>query len=137
MDLAFIIIDDSELDCFIAEKMVRHTSKNFDVKSFTEASLALKYIEQQPAEALPEKTVILLDILMPLMNGFDFLKVFETFPHEVRNKYLTIAITSSLNKKDIEDIQKFQTVKGLIDKPITKESLTFLLEQNHLHWPKE
>ena len=41
----FIIIDDSKLDCFIAEKVIQNTGKSESVKSFVAASEALDYIK--------------------------------------------------------------------------------------------
>ena len=44
----FIVIDDSKLDCFIAEKIIRNTGKCESVKSFLQAKEALEYISTTP-----------------------------------------------------------------------------------------
>ena len=70
----FIVIDDSKLDCFIAEKVIQNTGRSESVKSFIVASEALEYIQKLSPD---KKTVVLVDIQMPVMNGFDFLDAFE------------------------------------------------------------
>ena len=47
MDLSFIVIDDTELDHFIAKKMIYHADKQFEVKPFYEAMSALDYIKSE------------------------------------------------------------------------------------------
>lgn len=136
MKLSFIVIDDSELDCFIAGKLIRHTGKSLNIKTYANAALALNDIRNhQPADDVI--TVILLDILMPLMNGFDFLNEFETLPDELKKRYFIIAITSSLNKNDIESIRNYTSVKGVIDKPVNINVVSKILESNKLHWTKD
>src|ERR1700759_2342210 len=85
--LNFIIIEDSKLDCFIAEKIIRNTGKAGDIKSFTNAATALDYIKSAPPPPIDAKTTVLLDIQMPVMNGFDFVEAFELLPDEVKEGY--------------------------------------------------
>lgn len=136
MKLSFIVIDDSELDCFIAGKLIRHTGKSLNIKTYANAALALNDIRNhQPADDVT--TVILLDILMPLMNGFDFLDEFESLPEELKKWYFIIAITSSLNKNDIGTIRNYASVRDVIDKPININVVSKILENNNLRWTKE
>ena len=43
--LNFIVIDDSKLDCFIAEKIIQNTGRSASVKSFQLATDALGYLK--------------------------------------------------------------------------------------------
>src|ERR1700744_6075088 len=93
--LNFIVIDDSKLDCFIAEKIIRNSGKTESIKTFLQAREALEYIaNNQPEEGAD--TIILVDIQMPVMNGFEFVEAFETFPNEVRKNYTLYVISSSI-----------------------------------------
>lgn len=124
----FIIIDDSELDCFIAEKMVRHSGISGEVKSFMEATVALEYIKQLEVTADSPNIVILLDILMPVMSGLDFVEEFEKLPSKTQNKCIIAAFTSSMNKKDVGRMKSFRSVKYIFDKPLNPEILAPLLD---------
>jgi CheY-like chemotaxis protein len=123
----FIIIDDSELDCFIAEKMLRHLSYSQDVRSFLQAGEALEYIKKNNSDNL---TVIVLDVLMPIMNGVEFVEEFEKLPLSIRANYKIVALTSSMNKKDMSRIKSYQSVTSLFDKPLSADALSSLLEEN-------
>ena len=125
----FIIIDDSELDCFIAEKLVKHSGASNNIKSFLKASEALDYIKK--SKDLPNNllTIVLLDILMPIMNGMEFVEEFEKLPSEIRARYFIVAFTSSMNKKDMSTMKSYESVKFLFDKPLSPEVLNSLLKQ--------
>jgi len=121
----FIIVDDSELDCFIADKILKYADIATSISSFLHASNALDYIKQSANTA--ETTIVLLDIVMPVMNGINFLEEFEKLPEEVRRGYHIVAFTSSMNKKDMNRIKSFKSVIKLLDKPLTSEALIELM----------
>lgn len=137
MKLAFMIIDDSELDCYIAKKLIEHTGKSRNIQTFTAAEDALNDISAMESDNGVEKTVILLDILMPVMNGFVFLDTFEKLPEETTKQYLIVAITSSLNKNDIERVASYKSVKGVIDKPLSIVALSSIFTNCGIDWTKE
>lgn len=41
----FIVVDDSKLDCFLAEKVIKNTGKALTIKSFLEPLKALEFIK--------------------------------------------------------------------------------------------
>jgi CheY-like chemotaxis protein len=122
----FIIIDDSELDCFIAEKMIKHSGLSNEIQRFLQAEQALEYIANRGPK--DEFTVIVLDVLMPVMSGVEFVEAFEKLPEELRKRYRIIALTSSMNKKDMSRIKSFESVAHLFDKPLSEEALRPLLK---------
>lgn len=131
IEFSFIIIDDSELDCFVTQKFLELSNKNLTIKTFQNAKHALDIIRENPnAGYFP--TIILLDLQMPFMNGFDFVEEFEKFPDEIKKNYriaiLTI-LSSTNNPTDVYKILTYQTVNSIIEKPLTKEKLLSLLIQ--------
>lgn len=128
----FVIIDDSELDCFIAEKMVKHAGISGEVKSFMQAGEALEYLRQLEVNDDTPDTIILLDILMPVMSGIDFVEEFEKLPANIQDKCLIAAFTSSMNKKDVGRMKSFKSVKFIFDKPLSPEVLMPLLDGKEL-----
>jgi CheY-like chemotaxis protein len=125
--LHFIVIDDSKLDCFIAEKIIRNTGKIESFKSFLQAKEALEYM----AHAKPDEdatTYVLVDIQMPVMNGFEFVEAFENFPWEIKKNYTLFVISSSINDNDLNKVQNYSSVKQFINKPLTSHNLEQLLE---------
>lgn len=125
----FIIIDDSKLDCFIAEKIIHNTGISASVKSFMVAAEALDYIRSLAKSEAFKRTVILVDIQMPLMNGFDFLDAFETdvLP-ENKNNYVINLLSSSINESDKLRAKSYKTVNTFLSKPLTVASLMQVLD---------
>jgi CheY-like chemotaxis protein len=124
--LNFIVIDDSKLDCFIAEKIIRNTGMSDDVKSFTDAREALAYIKNKPTGSA-NKTVLIVDIQMPVMNGFEFIEALEQLPQNVQNDYLVYVLSSSINENDLNRVRSYKSVKHFLNKPLNSNTLTALL----------
>lgn len=125
--LNFIVIDDSKLDCFIAEKIIHNTGRSKSVKSFIMANEALDYIRNAPLD--DDMTVILVDIQMPVMNGFDFLEAFEkSVAFDTQNHYMVNLLSSSINESDRIRAKGYKFVREFISKPLTAAALNGVLE---------
>ncbi|MGF7081198.1 response regulator [Mucilaginibacter sp. UYCu711] len=127
MELSFIIIDDTELDHFIARKMITNANNAFKVKSFLDASQALEYIVADNHDAGIKIILVFLDIYMPLMNGFEFVEEFEKLDKAIQDKYYIVALTSSIETSDINRIRSYPAVRGKITKPLLAEDISALL----------
>ena len=123
----FIIIDDSRLDCFITEKIIQNTGMSASIKSFLEAPKALEFIKDNPPPADGNKNIIITDIYMPLMNGFEFIEEFEKFPQEIVGNYTVYMLSSSINENDINRVANYKSVKQFLNKPLNSNVLISLL----------
>lgn len=124
--LNFIVIDDSKLDCFIAEKIIKNTGKCESVRSFLQAKDALNFISTTTPDDLTH-TIVLVDIQMPVMNGFEFVEAFESLPGSIVNNYTIYVISSSINENDLHKVHNYKSVKQFLNKPLTSNNLTLLL----------
>ena len=131
LDYSFIIIDDSELDRYVTQKFLVRTSNGFIIKTFHDAEQALEIIGESHDLAGSTPVIILLDLQMPYMNGFQFVEEFEKLSAEIQKQYMIIVLTVLSSNSDPNDIQRIfthKTVKSVIEKPLTKEKLNALLE---------
>jgi len=108
---SIMLIDDNDIDNFINERLVKayYFSKNVYVHTSTRSALEfLKNIEvtlhEMPADLIPSH--IMLDINMPILDGFHFLDEFEKFAVELKKQIKVVMLTTSLNPMDIEKKQK-------------------------------
>ena len=125
----FIIIDDNKLDCFIADKIITNKDEYSSIRSFTEANKALEYIENLPVGTDGRQTIIIVDIQMPVMNGFEFVEAFEKLSLDIKSAYSIFMISSSDNESDRNRMRNYPSVKQLLSKPLNKEALADILDR--------
>ncbi|RYG54810.1 MAG: response regulator [Chitinophagaceae bacterium] len=114
-----LIIDDSRMDCFIAEKILGSTGLSRHTHSFLSGMDAFSFLKNQPA-LNPE--LIILDIYMPLFAGIDFLEMYKELPIGQRTAKIVV-MTSSLNETDLQHYRDHPSVSGVISKPLTTSLL--------------
>src|SRR5437016_5529198 len=97
-----MVVDDTDVDRYIAERVVKKFQFADEIISMEAAQDALEYLtsNSEAREMLPQ--IIFLDIRMPGLDGFDFLERFEKLPEPVRQKIIIIMLSSSLNKDDYD-----------------------------------
>jgi CheY-like chemotaxis protein len=122
----FIVVDDSKLDCFIAEKIIKNTGKSESIRSFIQAREALDYINTAPVDE-NTRTILFVDIQMPVMNGFEFIEEFEKLPANITANHTIYVISSSINENDLSRVHTYASVKQFLNKPLTSNNLAVLL----------
>lgn len=126
--LNFIVVDDSKLDCFIAEKIIKNTGRAETVNTFQQATDALVFIKTLVPATIP--SIVFVDIQMPVMNGFEFVEAFEALPENIRQGYSIYMLSSSINENDIAKVKGYQSVRQFLNKPLTNSAITVVLNQH-------
>lgn len=125
-DLTIMIVDDDDDYCFIAEIIFKKAGIGNQCIKASNGSEALEKLLEISAkgEKIPE--VILLDLKMPVMDGFQFLEEVRNKPDLDLSQAKVYVSTSSILPKDKEKAFTY-SITGFIPKPITKEILKNLL----------
>ncbi|MFA6262163.1 MAG: response regulator [Bacteroidia bacterium] len=120
----FILIDDSKMDLFLISKIIQVVQPDAQILSFDQPDLALAHFQS----AQPEVSyLVLLDINMPVINGFDFLDAFHNLTESQKSKYSIYILTSSHNLTDIERGKSNPYVREVLHKPLSKDHFVKLL----------
>ncbi|MBG6111142.1 CheY-like chemotaxis protein [Flavobacterium sp. CG_23.5] len=118
------IIDDDKLSLKLLTILIAKNEFCDDIRSFFNPQAALDELKKNCNENKNLPDAILLDLNMPVMDGWQFL---DEFNHLTLKKEIPIfIITSSIDPADIEMAKNYTVVKNYINKPITAEKLTAL-----------
>lgn len=114
-----MVIDDNEFDLFLFEKLFTLKEVAHTVLKFNYAGDALLFLKEASAEEWPE--LIVLDIHMPVMTGFDFLDEYENIRRLKNGRSNILMISSSLDKEDNRKADESDLVFALLNKPVNME----------------
>ncbi len=118
-----LIIDDCPIDAFLNEKALAKFHKNIRIRTINLPLEALAYINSI-YELSPEKQtalkpdIVLLDIHMPKMDGFQILDALEQNQAFMQNPIDIYVLSSSCRAYDIETALNKKLCKGYISKPL-------------------
>lgn len=124
MTRRIMLIDDYESDLLYTRLMLERCDQHYEVLEYDSAQEALHYLQSQPKHGV---SVILLDINMPGMNGFEFLEAYENLADAKQAEAVVIMLTSSPDPRDRDRAQSFGAVRGYITKPIDKTTASGLM----------
>ena len=118
-----MLIDDNDDDNFFHQRVIRKYDANIKVISITSAKDALAWLKSngQDSPLFPE--IIFLDINMPGMNGWEFLKEYEALDKNLQSKVIVVMLTTSENADDQMKAKLINSISEFRTKPLTHEML--------------
>jgi len=132
---SLMIVDDNSFDIMLTTKVLEKTGRFEHVYAVTDGAEALALFQnyQESRRQHPDRfppLVILLDINMPLMNGFEFLSAYADLQGEVEHEHpsIIVMLTSSSYDQDRSRAMQEPLVKDYIIKPITRARAVELAE---------
>ncbi|QNF32373.1 response regulator [Adhaeribacter swui] len=128
-----LLIDDDAISNFLNTRLLKEMQVAQEIKVTLNGEEALRYLQQQKAANKPFPELILLDINMPVMNGFEFLEAFRDVADE-NNQSVIIILTTSTNARDFDQLKNYEEVEVYLSKPLTDENLLYILDK---HFPSE
>ncbi len=127
------MIDDNEIDVYQVDRIVKKSGLVEQFYSFNNGQEALDhFIDPEKGEKkfngyFPPK-IILLDINMPIMDGFEFLDEYSKLPEEKQKSFIVIMLTSSNQQTDKVKASEFPLVKDFFVKPFKSEDLQKIID---------
>ena len=119
-----LIIDDNPVDVKIHEALIGVVKFAKHSVAYNSAKEAIAYLENADLEKAPD--VILLDIIMPEMDGFQFLEAFAQLSPDLHKKCKVVLLSTSDSFKDLNRANKSPFVRKFINKPLTHDVLVAL-----------
>ena len=115
------IIDDDVLFIMITRNNIRKSGVTCITEDFNNGKDALYEIKERVMVGEHIPNILLLDLNMPLIDGWDFLVEFKSIPLESRKNIKIYICTSSIDPKDLERAEAITEVTSFLEKPINTE----------------
>ena len=118
-----LLVDDDSAFNFLNRIILNSAGVNCKIDECLDGASAMNYVIN--TEQCPD--IILLDINMPVMDGFEFLEEFQNNPKCCKHTKVFV-LTSSTQEEDREHALRYDCVKGVFDKPLNEEQIKELVK---------
>jgi CheY-like chemotaxis protein len=124
-----IFVDDDKVNNSLSRIIVRQALGSFDTQTFEKPVEAFEFLSSIPVEGVsPQNAILLLlDINMPVMNGWTFLDKVSGLPDSLKNSMQIYILSSSIDPRDKEKAEAHPLVSGYISKPLASNVLHGLI----------
>ena len=126
LDIA-CIIDDDQLFTYVLSKHMKLLDFSEKTLIFQNGLEALNYLQQNVRSPHMLPSVILLDINMPVLDGWQFLDAFTRL--RIGKKVTMFLISSSIDHADHARVMEYKEVSRFYVKPVTRENLLSILHE--------
>lgn len=123
-----LCIDDDPITLMLCRKVIERVEFAKEIDTVNNGEEAIKYFDTLFEEKINNPSVVypklvLLDLNMPVMDGWDFLESFNK--KDYQNIFIStrfIVVSSSIDPYDINKAKTYPVI-GFLSKPVTKEML--------------
>jgi response regulator RpfG family c-di-GMP phosphodiesterase len=120
-----MLIDDNIHANYFNEIKLQQNNACDKITIFMNGKEALDYLVNNKET---DVDLILLDINMPVMNGWQFLSNIERVWREIDKSIPIFILSSSVNTYDKQKSAEYESVKGFINKPLNDNDLKEMID---------
>lgn len=119
--MEIVIIDDDLIYRMIITKMIKIIDASLTINQCEDGKAGLAMLEHLSNSK--QKVVVLLDINMPVLDGWGFLEQIEKSNFYNLDQLIIYVVSSSTDESDILKATKYGFVKSFLHKPLSREDL--------------
>jgi CheY-like chemotaxis protein len=119
------IVDDDPIYIFLAKKVISGVTDGYLPQVYENGKAALNTLFNIGTNERPD--IILLDINMPIMDGWEFLDNCSNSP-AIADGVNIYMVSSSNNSIDAKHASEYDIIKGFISKPLKKDDVLKICE---------
>ena len=122
-----LLVDDDQTTNYLNQLLLKRLAITDKVLVALNGREALDLLAEHCHLATPDCPVlILLDLKMPVMDGFAFLEAYHRLPLPHKHAIVVVMLTTSLHQQDVERVRGLD-IAGFLNKPLTREKLDDVL----------
>lgn len=111
-----LIIDDNIIDQIVTKQLLKKVLGLTEISTANNGKEGIQWLNNHKKNI--EELIILLDIKMPEMDGFEFLLEYEMLAEEMKKETQIFMLSSTLDPNDITRAKSNKYVKRLLSKPL-------------------
>lgn len=127
--LNIILIDDNDIDIVVNTKLLKLANFADSIEAFNSCEEGFQFINSQKDSLSRGNNVLLLDIQMPNIDGFECLAKFHDLDDAFKESFTVFMLSSSIDRHDIERAELNPTITKVLEKPLDVYLLKRLLDQ--------
>ncbi|MFV5701318.1 response regulator [Flavobacterium sp. XS2P12] len=120
------VVDDDAIYQIIVNKIIQRSEIFSAISSFKNGKDAIDAIHNslKNNELLPD--IILLDINMPIMDGWEFMEEMGLLKSQINKQIMIYIVSSSIAVEDKNKSKTYPDILGYLSKPITTDDLILI-----------
>jgi two-component system chemotaxis response regulator CheY len=129
--LTLALVDDDRIYQFTTERMLQRLDANIKFLWFKDGEEALQFISDNTGDATALPDILIVDINMPFLDGWQFLDAFRAVREGLAKTIDIYMVSSSNDDRDLVRARSTDGVRDYVEKPITREKLALILGIDH------
>lgn len=125
MNTKFFIIDDDSIYRMMAGLIIKKVDANLLIEQCENVKVSIEKLSS--IKNTNDKIIILLDINMPMLDGWSFLEDIEKGIFLELNQPTVFMVSSSADESDLIKSKQYSIVKGFLQKPLKTHHIIDLL----------
>lgn len=125
-----VLIDDDDIFIFLCTRALNNLGYIEDIKKFTDSKKGLDYLTSLQTDDDNFPTMLLVDINMPGLSGWDIVGSLEKLNSDAIRKCKVFILSSSLDGRDKEKALNFRLVTDFLMKPVTEAQLRLIAAEH-------
>ncbi|MGB3152145.1 MAG: response regulator [Maribacter sp.] len=128
---SILLVDDDEASNFLHSIFINKLELDIDINSALNGQEALDFILDKGVEKLDFPCMVLLDLRMPIMDGWEFIKNYEEqVPEELKDQIVIVLVTISDNREDKERAIASPYISDFAQKPLSDTTFKKLINKH-------
>lgn len=131
-----LLIDDDSATNFINNMLIKKSGITDRIEVVLNGEEAIAFLtkngkhESIDAEKFPQPQLILLDINMPVMDGWEFIEAYEALDNYKKDNTVIVMLTSSFNSDDRIRAQTYGAISNFKNKLLTPSMIQDIMNEH-------
>jgi CheY-like chemotaxis protein len=128
---SILLVDDDEASNFLHSIFINKLDMEIEVNSAINGQQALDFILNKGVDKISLPCMVMLDLRMPVMDGWEFMRMYEEqVPQSLKNQLMIVLVTISDNSEDKERATNNPHIIDFAQKPLSDSTFKKIINKH-------